>query len=81
MTNMEQTPRKPSRPTSCHFCTTKTEPSYRDTLVLRRYISDRGKLVPGKRTQTSSAHQRKVSSEVKKARFMALLPYTDQHML
>lgn len=78
---MEQTQRRSNKPTSCHFCSTNSEPSYRDTLVLRRFISDRGKLIPGKRTQTCSAHQRKVSSEIKKARFMALLPYTDQHML
>lgn len=78
---MEQTNRRTNKPTSCHFCTNKTEPSYRDTLVLRRFISDRGKLIPGKRSQTCSEHQRKVSAEVKKARFMALLPYTDQHML
>jgi len=55
------------------------EPNYKDVLVLRRFINDRGKVLPQK--YTSSRNQRKLSSEVKKARFMGLLPYTDRHML
>jgi len=65
----------------CYFCETKSDPDYKDTLVLRRYISERGKIQPGGRTGTCSKHQRMLSSEIKKARQMALIYYTENHAL
>ncbi len=72
---------KSKKPTNCYFCSNGSEPSYKDNLILRRFISDRGKIIQGKRSGNCSSHQRKISTEIKKARFMAMLPYTDQHSL
>lgn len=58
-----------------------TAPNYKEPLSLKRFVTDRGKLVPAKRTGVSAKMQRIISREVKRARFMALLPYTDRHAL
>jgi small subunit ribosomal protein S18 len=58
-----------------------TAPNYKEPLSLKRFVTDRGKLVPAKRTGASAKMQRIISREVKRARFMALLPYTDRHAL
>gem|GEM_PF-741730 len=78
--NKPRTPKTP-RNTSCHFTQTGTTPDYKDVLVLRRFINDRGKVLPQKYTCLTSKNQRHLSQEVKKARFMGLLPYTDRHMI
>jgi len=56
-------------------------PNYKDALSLKRFITDRGKLVPAKRSGATAKMQRAISREVKRARFMALLPYTDRHAI
>lgn len=58
-----------------------TAPNYKEPLSLKRFVTDRGKLVPAKRTGASAKMQRIIGREVKRARFMALLPYTDRHAL
>lgn len=62
-----------------HFASTKTQPNYKDVLVLRRFLTDKFKIQPTSRTGLSAKNQRKLSAEVKKARYMGLLPYTDLH--
>ena len=52
---------------------------YKDTRLLQRYISERGKIVPSRITGTKSFFQRQLAVAIKRARFLALLPYTDQH--
>ena len=52
---------------------------YKDVERLRRYVTDRGKIVPRRITGTSAYHQRSLTTAVKRARFLALLPYTDGH--
>jgi ribosomal protein S18 len=47
---------------------------------MKRYISDRGKIEPRRKTGTCAKHQRGLSTAIKQARFMALLPYTAEHM-
>ena len=47
---------------------------------MKRYISDRGKIEPRRKTGTCARHQRGLSTAIKQARFMALLPYTAEHM-
>jgi small subunit ribosomal protein S18 len=74
-------PRVQARNASCYFSDTKTEPNYKEVLILRRFITDRGKVLPKKITGLTARHQRTLSKEVKKARFMALLPYTDRHAI
>ena len=52
---------------------------YKDLGTLKNYISETGKIVPSRITGTKSFYQRQLSNAVKRARFLALLPYTDQH--
>ena len=66
---------------SCYFTETGTKPDYKNVLILRRFISDRGKIISQKYSGLTSKNQRLASAELKKARFMALLPYTDQHAI
>lgn len=61
---------------NCPFCKTKKEPDYKDYSVLMKYISDRVKIYSQDRTGLCSKHQRRVSVEVKRARHLALLPFT-----
>lgn len=63
----------------CAFCVDKvTEIDYKDTGRLRRYISDRGKIEPRRKTGTCAKHQRRLTVALKRARVLALLPYTPQ---
>ena len=48
---------------------------YKDTRLLQRYVSERGKIVPSRITAVGSKNQRKLASAIKRARFLALLPY------
>ncbi len=52
---------------------------YKDLELIKQYIGETGKIVPSRITGTSARHQRLLAQEVKRARFLALLPYTDQH--
>jgi small subunit ribosomal protein S18 len=52
------------------------EIDYKDIRLLSRYISERGKIVPSRITAVSQKAQRKLAREIKRARFLALLPYT-----
>lgn len=52
---------------------------YKDLKVLRQFIGDTGKIVPSRITGTKARYQRQLSTAVKRARFLALLPYTDNH--
>ena len=48
---------------------------YKDTRTLQRYVSERGKIVPSRITAVGAKNQRKLASAIKRARFLALLPY------
>ena len=52
---------------------------YKDLNVLRQYVTETGKIVPSRITGTKARYQRQLSDAVQRARFLALLPYTDQH--
>jgi small subunit ribosomal protein S18 len=52
---------------------------YKDLGTLKSYITETGKIVPSRITGTKANYQRQLSEAVKRARFLALLPYTDQH--
>jgi small subunit ribosomal protein S18 len=56
-----------------------TEIDYKDLNILRSYITETGKIVPSRITGTKSKYQRQLSKAVKRARYLALLPYTDSH--
>ena len=51
----------------------------KDLATLKNYITETGKIVPSRITGTRSFYQRQLAEAVKRARFLALLPYTDQH--
>jgi small subunit ribosomal protein S18 len=74
----ERTPRRKI----CQFCHDHVrEIDYKDaSRYMKRYISDRGKIEPRRKTGTCAKHQRRLSVALKEARFMALLPYTAEHM-
>jgi small subunit ribosomal protein S18 len=55
------------------------EIDYKDIATLKNYITESGKIVPSRITGTSAKYQRQLSSAIKRARFLALLPYTDSH--
>jgi small subunit ribosomal protein S18 len=55
------------------------EIDYKDLETLRAYITETGKIVPSRITGTKARYQRQLATAVKRARFLALLPYTDKH--
>lgn len=61
----------------CSFCVDKADSiDYKDVPKLRRYLSERGKILPRRMTGTCAAHQRQLTEAIKRARHIALLPYT-----
>jgi len=56
-----------------------TEIDYKDLDVLKGYVSETGKIVPSRITGTKARYQRELSEAIKRARYIALLPYTDSH--
>jgi small subunit ribosomal protein S18 len=65
----------------CQFCVDKIDNvDFKDVIRLRRYISERGKIEPRRKTGTCAKHQRKVSQAIKRARQVALLPIAARHI-
>lgn len=61
----------------CQFCADKTETiDFKEVDKLRKYVTDRGKILPKRITGTCAIHQREVTKAIKRARIVALLPYT-----
>ena len=56
-----------------------TEIDYKDLGTLRQYLSENGKIVPSRITGTKAKYQRQLQTAIKRARFLALIPYTDKH--
>jgi len=64
----------------CRFTAEKVKQiDYKDIDVLKDFVQENGKLMPARITGTKSRYQRQLSTAVKRARFLALLPYTDLH--
>ena len=65
----------------CPFCKGKNDYiDYKDPSMLRRYITERGKIAQRHRTGTCAKHQRVLAQAIKRARYLALLPYTPGHI-
>ena len=65
----------------CLFCRDKVENiDYKDPVLLRHYVSDRGKIVPRRKSGTCARHQRRLTIAIKRARHLALLPYLPIHI-
>ena len=64
----------------CRFTAEKVkEIDYKDIGVLREFINENGKIIPARITGTKARYQRQLSVAIQRARFLALLPYTDLH--
>jgi small subunit ribosomal protein S18 len=71
----------PRRSKVCNFCLDKVkEVPYKDVDLLRRYLTDRGKIRPRRQTGTCAKHQRSLAVAVKRARHLALIPFTADHL-
>ncbi|MFQ5855438.1 MAG: 30S ribosomal protein S18 [Anaerolineae bacterium] len=69
------------RPRHCPFCTDGVDLfDYKNVDLLQRYTSDRGKILPRRKTGVCARHQRRLARAIKRARQVALLPYTEEHI-
>ncbi len=79
---MADRPERPNRPRKsrkkvCNFCVDKVEYiDYKDVSKLRRFLSERAKILPRRVTGTCAHHQRELTTAIKRARHVALLPFT-----
>jgi small subunit ribosomal protein S18 len=65
----------------CIFCAENSKQiDYKKTDTLKRFLTERGQIRPRRKTNLCTKHQRRLSIAVKRARFMALLPYTGEHI-
>ena len=72
----DRRPNKRGRKKVCAFCVEKVEAiDYKDTAKLSRYTSDRAKILPRRVTGTCAYHQRELTTAIKRARYVALVPY------
>ena len=62
----------------CRFCANKAKIDYKDADALRRYMTERGKILPRRITGTCAKHQRELAKEIKRARAICLLPYVTE---
>ena len=70
--------RRPKR-RNCTFCSEKTTAiDYKDVIRLRRFVTERGKILPRRVSGTCARHQRVLATAIKRARELALLPYTSE---
>jgi len=60
----------------CYFTNSKTVPSFKDTETLKQFLTPRGKILTSLVSKLAPKHQRALAREIKRARYMALLPYT-----
>ncbi len=58
----------------CQMCAGKSV-DYKDTMIINKYINEKGKILPRRMTGACAKHQRHIAEQVKYARFMALIPY------
>ena len=69
-----------TRPTICPFCKGRTKIDYKDVSVLSRCISSQGKIVSRRRSRACAKHQRRLAEAIKRARYLAMLPYAPSHI-
>ena len=62
-------------PTNCPFCKGKNDPDYKEVETLKGYMTERGKIIGKARTGLCAKHERKLSREIKRARYLGLLPF------
>lgn len=68
--------KRPSKKKVCIFCVDKVEAiDYKDVNKLKKFMTEKGKILPRRQTGVCSAHQRELTEAIKRARIMALLPF------
>ena len=68
--------RRPSRKKVCNFCVEKAESiDYKDVQKLKKYMTEKGKIIPRRMSGVCAKHQRELAAAIKRARVMALLPF------
>lgn len=67
--------RLPAVKKNCPFCAEKSEPDYKEFDILKKYMTDRGKIMGKSRSALCQKHQRRVAVAIKRARHVALLPF------
>lgn len=72
-------PRRRGRRKEDYFHANNVAIDYKDVDTLRRFMTERGKIRPRRQTGLTSKHQRQLARQIKRARALALLPYTDEH--
>lgn len=76
MERSEKPMRRKAHKKVCHFCVDRAEYiDFKDVAKLRKFISERAKILPRRVTGTCAAHQRELTTAIKRARYVALLPY------
>lgn len=73
---MQRITRRLKKSLNCPICKSQITVDYKDVVLLRRYLSERGKILGRIRTGVCARHQRQVTRAIKRARFVALLPYS-----
>jgi small subunit ribosomal protein S18 len=69
---------RPRRRKVCFFCANRTvDIDYKDVDLIRKFMSDRGKILPRRRSGTCPKHQRELARQIKKGREIALVPYSN----
>jgi small subunit ribosomal protein S18 len=66
---------RPMRRKVCRFCADKLEIDYKNTVLLRTFVTENGKILPGRATGTCAGHQRELDTAIKRARMLAMLPF------
>ena len=78
MENNERPARRKPHKKDCDFCVDRVEAiDYKDIAKLRKFISERAKILPRRATGTCAKHQRELTTAIKRARQVALLPYVN----
>ncbi len=72
---MKRPKKKIMSPKACYFCTEKKEPTYADAASLQKFVTERGKIVARTRSGLCALHQRRVTTAIKHARHLALMPF------
>ncbi len=68
------------KPKVCMFCADKVPIDYKNVSLLQRFVSDRGKIVPRRRTGVCAKHQRSLAQAIKRSRYLAMLPSSPTHV-
>lgn len=69
------------KPKVCMFCADKVPIDYKNVSLLGRFVSDRGKIVPRRRTGVCAKHQRRLAQAIKRCRYLAMLSASPQHVI